>query len=130
MSLAQQIKKSGHPKQGLKKYTPPPLHEDPRPDLEGDHYLWERFLKLACNLPDEKEAFELVKVLNGMRCAGTRMVKGRASYILRPLIDEQKGWGSQEEYEEMRDKYLKPYSDKVKVLLKLLTDEMPGGDVS
>lgn len=126
MSLAQQIqsRKSQEAKREPENtYQPPQLWEDPRPDLADDHHLWQRFLKLACNLPDEKNAFELVGVLNGIRCGGTLLVKGQSGYILRPLIDPKRGWSSQQEYEEMRDKYLKPHQKHIKVLLQVLKRE-------
>lgn len=102
---------------------PPELWEDPRPDLADDHKLWQRFLKAAHNLPDEKIAFQVTGILNGIRCGGTLLVKGNNGFVLRPLIDPDKGWGSLQEYEYMRDKYMKPHIESIKVLLAVLKQE-------
>ncbi|MDX5091624.1 hypothetical protein SD939_10440 [Lactobacillus crispatus] len=104
-------------------HKPPALWEDPRPDLQDDHRLWQRFLKLASNLPDEKEAFKLVGILNGIRAGGTQLVKGNNGFVVRPILDSTTGWASQEEYEYMRDKYMKPHIDSIKVLLQVLKQE-------
>lgn len=111
----------------LPEYKRPTLWEDPRPDLSSDHRLWQRILKAAHNLPDEKAAFELVCILNGIRSGGTLLMKGKDSFVFRPLIDDPndpgKGWASQEEYEYMRDKYMKPHLNNIKVLLAVLKQE-------
>lgn len=128
MSLAERIQKEKA--KPLQQYQRPPVWEDPRPDLSEDHHLWKRFLKLAANMPDEKEAYELTGVLNGMRCGGTLLVQGKnGGYVLRPLIDPERGWASQEDYEELRDKFLKPHFEKVKVVLKLLNEDAREGRI-
>lgn len=101
----------------------PELWEDPRPDLTEDHHLWRRLLKASHNLPDEQEAYKVTGVLNGIRCGGTLIVRGNGGYVLRPLIDPKRGWSSQEEYEAMRDKYLKPHLQSIKVLLQVLKQD-------
>ena len=88
---------------------------DPRPDLAEDSALWVRFLELA----GEKDK-QLAWTLHGFRCQGTRIVLGRSGYVLRPELDPIKGWNSQQEYERMRDKWLKPHIEKIAQLLKKL----------
>jgi hypothetical protein len=80
---------------------------DPRPDLEEDHHLWKQLLTIA-HSKDE----ELAKVLHGLRCGGTRIKKENKRYVLRPDIDPtgRVAWETEEDYRELRDKYLKPYS--------------------
>ena len=134
MSLAEQIKtqkkEAEAPKEPKKEWTPPPPWEDPRPDLEDDHHLWQRLLKLCCNLPDDEQGLELCGVLNGLRCGGTRLVRGKSGgFILRPLIDPRLGWENREEYEYIRDKFAKPHAETIKVLLKVLTDDVRLGRI-
>lgn len=88
---------------------------DPRPDLEEDSELWARLLHLA-----EKKKSELAGILHGFRCQGTRLKRGRTSYVLRPDIDPVRAWPRQEEYEKERDKWLKPYTKEIAALLKSL----------
>lgn len=98
------------------------IWDDPRPDLE-DHLLWKRLLKLACNLPDEKEAYQVTGVLHGIRMGGTMLEKGRRGFSLRPVIDTVHGWASPKEYGEMREKYLNPHGDSIQILLEVLRRE-------
>ena len=88
---------------------------DPRTDLVEDSELWTRFLQLA-----EDENKQLTGILHGFRCQGTRIVQGKKGYLLRPELDPIKGWNSQQEYERMRDKWLKPHTEKIAQLLKNL----------
>lgn len=87
---------------------------DPRPDLKEDHLLWSRLLDQASERNEE-----LAGVLHGLRCGGTRIRKVKGRYILRPDVDPSGriAWERKEDYEELRDKYLKPYT---KVMIQLL----------
>lgn len=103
-------------------YEPPLIDVDPRTDLSGDSEKWSTLLKMALER-DEK----MCGVLNGMRCGGTRIKLGRTPtggyrWILQPDIDPtgRLAWESQKDYEEMRDKYLKPYFGEVTELLRKL----------
>ncbi len=88
---------------------------DPRPDLIEDSELWTRLLELA----SERDK-DLAGTLHGFRCQGTRLKRGRTSYVLRPDIDPVRAWPRQEEYEKERDKWLKPYTKEIAALLKSL----------
>ena len=134
MSLAEQIKtqkkEAEAPKEPKKEWTPPPVWKDPRPDLEDDHHLWERLLTLSLNIPDEEKGLDLCGVLNGLRCGGTRIVRGKSGkFVLRPLIDPEIAWKDREEYEEIRDRFAKPYSTEIASLLKVLTDDVKLGRI-
>lgn len=84
--------------------------------MQDDHEYWTKLLNLAM----DKHGEELAGILHGFRCGGTRIKRGRNGYVLRPDVDPTGtvAWPSVEEYEEMRDKYLAPWRDKVTELLK------------
>lgn len=96
------------------------LITDPRPDLKEDHQLWEDLL-LRATLHSE----ELAGHLHGLRGGGTRIRKAKGWYVLRPDIDPtgRVAWERKEDYEELRDKYLKPHLDVIVQLLKAMTKE-------
>ena len=88
---------------------------DPRPDLPEDSELWARLLKLAA-----RENSDLVAILHAFRCLGTRIRQGRSGYVLRPDVAPIWAWPSREEYEEERDRWLKPHRREITSLLKRL----------
>lgn len=88
---------------------------DPRPELQKDSELWELLLLNAWVLGDEREGDpnSLYGALHGLRCGGARLVvinDGQCRII-------SGDWGT-EEYERLRDQYLKPHHAE---LVKLLT---------
>ena len=125
MSLAKRLKQSepepvqevlfGNPELAKKMENLILKITDPRPDLIEDSELWTRLLELA----SERDK-DLAGTLHGFRCQGTRLKRGRTSYVLRPDIDPVRAWPSQAEYEKERDKWLKPYTKEIAVLLKSL----------
>lgn len=88
---------------------------DPRPDFKEDSHLWDKLLRLANDVDTN-----LAATLNGFRCMGTRIKKGRTGYVLRPDVDPVTAWDSREQYEEMRDKWLIPHTKVIVELLRLL----------
>lgn len=105
-------------------FTRVPSWRDPRPDLKADSALWGALLRIA-----EGKSDAFCGVLNGFRCGGTRIKAGKSGWVLRPDIDStgRHAWESQEEYDELKGKFLKPYIDNgwlVEALKKLL-DEFP-----
>lgn len=90
---------------------------DPRPDLAEDSELWAKLFDLA-----QKEAPYLATTLHGFRCMGTRIRRGRAGYVLRPDVDPtgDRAWENFKEYEEMRNRWLRPHAGKVAELLRRL----------
>lgn len=111
----------------FKRYEPPFIEIDPRPDLIDDSQKWTILLKMALELDGD-----LCGALNGIRCGGTRIRPGRTGsgdirWILRPDIDPsgRRAWETQTDYEEARDKYLKPHFEEVTGLLQKLADMFP-----
>lgn len=92
-------------------------YQDPRPDLEEDSNLW-----LQMFIDADKVSKQLVKNLWDMRVWGTRIVKGKGGYILRPEIDPDgvKAWPDKQTYEKWRDKLLIPYKAQIGEILKNL----------
>ncbi|OPY59150.1 MAG: hypothetical protein A4E55_00367 [Pelotomaculum sp. PtaU1.Bin035] len=92
-------------------------YEDPRKDLEEDSNLWCQMLAEADKVSDQ-----LRKNLWDMRTWGTRIVRGKTQFVLRPDIDPTgaKAWPDREMYEEWRDKLLKPYAKQIGEILKNL----------
>mgnify|MGYP001175584185 CR=1 FL=1 len=84
----------------------PPASRDPRPDLKEDSALWDALLRIA-----ETRNEQFAGVLNGFRCGGTRVRKGKSGWVLRPDIDPtgRAAWESQDEYDEFKERFLKPY---------------------
>lgn len=100
---------------------------DPRPDLESDSVRWAAILTLA---NDEYGPCELIDALRWIRVGGTCIVarnyQGTPRWRLRPLVDPARGWTTEEEYTEARNKYLKPYAQEVAYLLERLEEvEVP-----
>lgn len=94
---------------------PKPL-TDPRPDLMEDSELWKKFLQLA-----QETNPILAGTLHGFRCQGTRIVRGKNGYMLRPELNPSKdGWSSRQEYERERDVWLLPHLKEIADLLKRL----------
>lgn len=110
-------------------FAPPPIYEDPRPDLAEDSHLWNELLRIAYQfhpMEPEKSA-EFCGVLNGMRCGGTRIRPGKSGWVLRPDIDPtgRVAWSSQAEYDEMKEKYLARWMEWLRFALKKLGEKHP-----
>jgi hypothetical protein len=82
--------------------------DDPRPDLTNDTELWTTFLMIAM-LVDEQLAY----ILHGFRCAGARLIKTNAGYVLRPEFNKDSLWDNQVEYDRDKKQYLVKYADKI-----------------
>lgn len=95
----------------------PPDPLDPRPDLAEDAELWAKLLEIAF-----AENYELAYTLHGFRCYGTRIKKINDRYVLRPDIDSEglSAWPSQKEYEEAREKWLRPHVNEIAEWLQRL----------
>lgn len=122
--FAKKIDPSVKIEQPSEEYQLPQIWVDPRPDLKDDHPLWNRLLQLTFGITDDKESFEICGVLNGIRCGGTLLVKSKNGYKFQPLIDKQMGFNCREDYDELKEKYLKPHAYQIKVLLKTLSEEV------
>lgn len=100
---------------------------NPRPDLQGDASKWAMLLRLA---HENNEQF--YGVLHGIRAGGTilkeaKTASGIKRWILHPIIDPSgnKGWASQDEYNEAREKFLMPYKQELSELLSQLYVRWP-----
>lgn|GEM_PF-3436479 len=115
-------------------YTPPPIYEDPRPDLAEDSHLWNELLRIAHTFHplDAEKSAEFCAVLNGMRCGGTRIRAGKSGWVLRPDINPtgRVAWSSQAEYDEMKEKYLARWLDWLRIALKRLNEKHPFNHLS
>ena len=93
------------------------VFSDPRPDIGSDSeslYFADLLSKIFLI---NKEA---AAILHGFRCQGTRLVKSeKGNYVLRPVIGER-GWKSQEDYDEAKARYLDPVRRDVALALKKL----------
>jgi hypothetical protein len=88
--------------------------DDPRTDLP-DTELWTTFLMIAM-LVDEQLAY----ILHGFRCAGARLIKTNAGYVMRPEFNKDSLWQNQKEYEEDKTIWLIKYTQDIINLLDKL----------
>lgn len=89
---------------------------DPRPELTYDSADWKKLLERA-----EKVNGMLTGTLHGFRCGGLRLHRGGKGYVLRPDFDPNSSiWTSQAEYEADKAKWLLPYQEEIKELLRQL----------
>jgi hypothetical protein len=102
----------------------PPASHDPRPDLMEDSSLWDALLRIA-----ETRSEKFAGTLHGFRCGGTRIKRGKLGWVLRPDVDPtgRTAWESQAEYDEFKERFLKPYIENGWLLwaLRELTKMMP-----
>ncbi|WP_426450638.1 hypothetical protein ACP26L_01185 [Paenibacillus sp. S-38] len=100
------------------------LLTDPRPDLEKDSKLWSRLIRECIFLPDRRKALELSFRLWTIRSIGTIIRWTHHGSRLEPiLLSPDSAWPSQEFYDEMKDKYLKPYAAEIRTLLLKVTTQ-------
>ena len=93
------------------------MFSDPRPDIGSDlESVYFADLLSRMFLINKEAAI----TLHGFRCQGTRLVKSeKGNYVLRPVIGER-GWKSQEDYDEAKARYLEPVRRDVALALKKL----------
>lgn len=95
---------------------------DPRPDKVSDHRHWKKVLWNAWN-----HNKDLYGVLHGLRCGGAEMVLTAKSFMLLP------GEWKQEEWDDVKQRYLAPHKDQLISLFKLTrfalytTEKLPDG---
>ena len=92
---------------------------DPRPDLEADSELWQELLA-GCYEAENKSGY-LTGILHGFRCGGCRLEysDSKGSYTIRPEVGGH-NWKSEQEYNDLRDSWLKPHADRIRQALALL----------
>lgn len=87
--------------------------------------LWAELLRIVAVRGYDQRERSLYKALAEMRECGTEIVRlGSGKFGLRPVIDKTgqaaHKWGSQEQYEALRDKLLKPHhKELVECLMSL-----------
>lgn len=81
--------------------------DDPRTDLP-DTELWTTFLMIVM-IVDE----QLAHILHGFRCAGARLIKTNAGYVLRPEFYKDSLWDNHGEYDLDKKQYLMMYGNKI-----------------
>jgi len=95
---------------------------DPRKDMSVDHQYWEDILWNAWHFTKP-----LYYILHGIRCGGGELTLTRNSFRLLP------GEWSEQEWDEIKQKYLDPIRDKLVSILKLTRagkvteEELPEG---
>jgi|GEM_PF-2889831 len=91
---------------------------DPRGDLAGEDpqesYWWSWLLAEAW-----KVNRQLAITLHGFRCMATRLIRTDIGFSMKPEVSNR-GWRSQEEYQQDRDRYLVPHREQLTKLLKQL----------
>lgn len=83
---------------------------DPRPDLRGDSWLWERLLPWSYGA-DGLEAESLFGAVSGFRSGGARLEFDGQAVRFVP------GDWPAEEYRALRDRYLLPHAARLNKLL-------------
>ena len=96
------------------------MMEDPRPELKYDSNAWARLLTMVEQDGDRT----LLGILDGFRCLGLRLHRGREGYVLRPEYDPKtSGWASEARYMADRDRWLVPRQAELIHYLDRLTRE-------
>lgn len=93
---------------------------DPRPDLSKDAKIWVELLKRMFNIKKE-----LYYIFHGMRCAGSKL----------ELKDENIKFTFSNEFDdnkisEIREKYLIPNKDLIKITMRTLAKDMNKKELS
>ena len=82
----------------------------------------------------ETRSEKFAGTVHGFRCGGTRIKRGKLGWVLRPDVDPtgRTAWESQAEYDEFKERFLKPYIENGWLLwaLRELTKMMPPGEVN
>ncbi len=98
-------------------------HRDPRmEDLAEDTLLWQELLADAAELSDRYH-----DVLRGIRTKGTVLKQNsKGAFIIRPVIDPsgRRGWKSENEYKEWRDRWVKKYIPNILEALDRLSKSL------
>lgn len=94
------------------------LLEDPRPDL-FDTRLWERIFRIIPTLPDKTRAEILHRELWGFRSEGAFLKRqAGGSFLLWADFGPRCGFDTEEEFEEMKNKILKPYAPELHQVMR------------
>lgn len=89
---------------------------DPRADLVKDSHLWVQLFRLIPTTANLEAARILSPRLYYLRAFGTEINRTHVKTEMVPIIGEG-NWPSLEFYNEIREKYLRPYAAEIKQLL-------------
>jgi hypothetical protein len=97
------------------------LFEDPKPNLQ-DTKLWTYLLRNISRVfrDDIPKAYTLQTLLWSLRNAGTMLRWTHNGFKFIPLTGTHFCWDSAEEFEEIKKKYLGPFSTEIITLLNEL----------
>ena len=94
---------------------------DPRAvDMPDDSALWCQLHELLADLS------ELQNIIETFRGIGSTLVRGKKSYMIKPIIDTTgaTGWIDQKQYDDMKQKDLMPYQGTLaRALIQLFEKE-------
>ena len=79
---------------------------DPRPELSADSDAWTKLLALAYDL-DESDMDGAYGALLGIRCMGASLVRVNGGWAI------QRGEIPEDEYQDIRKRYLLPVKDRI-----------------
>jgi len=93
------------------------LGEDPRPDLPDDSHRWTTLFWLVPNRFDRERAEPLSIILWQLRAWGMELRRDGRGLKLVPLFGDGGALRDMDEFNEFKDKYIKPYTDDIVRLL-------------
>jgi len=90
--------------------------KDPRPDLASDHELWDKVLEQSRQID-----LNMCGVLHGLRCMGGRL--SQEGKTLSFQFGNEIEWNEKFSILYVRNKYIKPYSEKIKQVFEKVSNE-------
>ena len=97
---------------------------DPRPDFTEDSPMWSILLQLAAEQWPEWFLTPWAYLWSA-RCAGARLEgKSDGRYQITPTIGEADTWPTWDDWEEMRDAYLRPHAEVIVRLVSQVVAEL------
>ncbi|RXZ84454.1 hypothetical protein EBB07_00055 [Paenibacillaceae bacterium] len=103
------------------------LHEylqDPRTDCPRDSHRWQMIFRLTCQMvPNKLVAVRILKDLWAFRSFGLTMRRDHNGIKFAPTIRKGWAWETMEDYEDMRRRYLAPYTEEIKILVRKVEEE-------
>lgn len=98
------------------------IFEDPRPG-NIDSGMWRKIFRTFIKLEDEERSFKLHKIFYELRGMGTKLRITENGLRLFPMIYPEGIWESEEEFNQHKIKYLKPFTSEIKELFELVMRE-------
>ncbi|MBW7453865.1 hypothetical protein ACFOLF_12360 [Paenibacillus sepulcri] len=99
------------------------LYEDPRPEFKSDSHRWRLLFRLIpAHIADRDIAETLSKRLWTLRAAGALMRRDFNGIKFVPTPAPVGIWEGLAEYKEVREKYLTPYAEQIRLLIGMIDD--------